>query len=128
MRNGLLVMSARSGDRFQQAVADAPVEWTIAESCEAARQWLAAHPSPAVVVAASTLPDGNWYCVLEWLLSLGSEAELLVAVPEGCAASTILEHGVAGVVHRPFDHRAGAVLEKLLKRQDGAPKRRSAEA
>ena len=110
-------MSEQRSDSFQQAVAGAPVEWTVGGSCEAARQWLAAHPSPAVVVADSTLPDGNWYCVLEWLLGLGSEAALLVAAPEGLDVSTILEHGVAGVVRHPFDGRAAAVLEGVLKRE-----------
>ena len=117
MDSGLLVMSARRAESFQQAVVGAPVEWTIAESCEAARQWLRAHPSPEVVVTDVTLRDGNWYCVFELLLKLGSQTEFLVAVPEGRAVSTILEHGVTAVVRRPFDHRAASVLESALREQ-----------
>lgn len=124
MLNGLLVMSSHRGAGFQQAVTSAAVEWTIAESCESARRWLTKHPSPAVVVSDSTLCDGNWYCVLERLLNIGSESPLLVTAPEGPDVSTILEHGVAGVVRRPFDHRAAALLEAVLRRRPEAERRR----
>lgn len=117
MLSGLLVMSVRRSDAFQEAVAGSPVEWIIAKDCQAARQWLNEHPAAAVVVADSTLPDGNWYCVLEWMLNLGSEAALLVVASEGHDVSTILEHGVAGVVRHPFDRRAATVLEGALKRE-----------
>jgi|GEM_PF-3409420 len=120
MRNGLLVMSAPRSAAFQKAVADQPVDWSTAESCAAAREWLTAHPSAAVVVTDSTLRDGNWYCVMEWLLQIGSEADFLVAVPEGLDVSTILEHGVTNVLHRPFGRRAATVLEAILNKEGGA--------
>lgn len=118
MASGLLVMSDLRAESFQKAVASAPVEWSVADRCAAARDWLKQHPAPAVVVTDSTLRDGNWYCVLELLLKLGSQAELLVAVPEDQGVSTILEHGVTAVVRRPFDHRAFAVLEDALRERD----------
>lgn len=124
MFNGLLVMPIQRGDSFQRAVSGAPVKWAIAESCEAACEWLAANPSPTVVVADSTLPDGNWYCVLERLLKLGSDAALLVSAPRGRDVSAILEHGIAGVVGRPFDADAKAILDDVLNVDRDATRRK----
>ena len=58
-----------------------------------------------MIVTDETLPDGNWYCLLQEMVSQGRDLDLIVVVPKGSEATSIKSCGV-DVVEYPLDAAA----------------------
>jgi hypothetical protein len=106
----LLVMSKDMQRKFGQLISAEHMAWTGVLTCNEARAALAKHPDLSAVVCNDSLPDGNWYCVLEELVRKGLDANLLVVVPAGCDSGIIESHGIQGVLTYPPETSAGATI------------------
>jgi DNA-binding NtrC family response regulator len=75
-----------------------------AESCRDARVLLGGHGDVDVVVTDTTLSDGNWCDVLNYVLKQGSRASVVVASEEGDARlwSEVLWRGAYDMLVEPL--------------------------
>ena len=68
------------------------------KTCQAARQKLTAEQEPDVVVTATTLPDGNWECILRAMVDIDAGGSLVVVAPASSSIPLKTELEARGVV------------------------------
>lgn len=115
----LLVMSEDMQREFGEFFSLEDVEWVGVTTCNAARGGLADNEKISKVVTNATLPDGNWYCLLQEIVSRETDLDLVVVLPAGSDPTSVQSCG-ADVVEYPLDaaarrHLAGSEREVVSR-------------
>lgn len=110
----LLAMSKQKQEELRSATSALEGRCVCVETCSEARDAMAEPSDLALVIVDETLPDSNWYSVLEELVNRDVNAKCLVVVPSGCETSVIKSHGV-GVLEHPFDASTQDVVAEALR-------------
>ena len=95
----LLVLSEDMQREFGDVLSP---EWVGVTTCNEARGVLARNQELSTVVTNATLPDGNWYCLLQEMVSREMDLDLVVVLPAGSDPTSVKSCGVE-VVEYPLD-------------------------
>lgn len=98
-KTALLVMPEAMQKEFGALASAEGLKWMGVESCQEARQALD-QGGFSVMVCYETLPDGNWYGLLEEIVLREVVTTMIVALPTGSDFSSVTSCGVE-VVHYP---------------------------
>lgn len=134
----LVIMAPERREKLVRQLKSFGVDVILADSRQEARPVFEAQPSVGLVLAETTLPDGDWKCVLEDVARSGVQAGVVVCVrlddfPLWLEA---LERGCQDVLAEPYSrdelqrlvNGAGAGMVIPLQRPAPLDRRRAAGA
>ena len=111
-RRMLLAMTDAMQQEFGELASAEGIEWVGVTTCDEARGMLAGNVS--TIVTYETLPDGNWYCLLQEIVGRGLDVGMIVVLPEGSDATSVTSCGV-DVIEYPLDAATWKRLAKSVR-------------
>lgn len=115
----LLVMKEDMQREFGALASAESAEWKGVTTCNQARRLL--DDEISMIVTDETLPDGNWYCLLQEVVQRGAQAEIVVLLPAGSDSTSVKSCGVE-VVEYPLTAAGRRILAGyMLQKTNGAP-------
>lgn len=118
-KTALLVMPEAMQEEFGALASAEGIKWMGVESCQEARQALDQGGFLAMV-CYETLPDGNWYGLLEQIVLREDETNMIVALPSGSDFSSVTSCGVEVVRYPPGPDFVRKLKEAIESARNGS--------